>query len=489
LRCRPIIKLLFLFAVCALSPTLVKATVFGLDPETRLAFEEVGADPAATGLMRFFRKSRLTPGALTSIVFINKTKVLEMKDGIVTLPLAPGRYKIEIASALPCSGMFAADGCQSTPFSDRLDEGYIQISAGEQRTFEIDMLGQPPWMTLTHHINTVDIPRRLKSRQALSLPEPINAETGENATRQPTRPGRFEFFRQDKFLGSSLTAAVFVDGVKIIQMKAGRVSISAEPGEYEIWTASGVLPCTSDNARTDCEVTPLPTITPSNRITIKPGEKKIFEIEYLHESTSMRLVPFDLRAAMPDNLPRMRPLVTKLSAEPRIEEASPTPAPPNSTGSSPTSTDTPSEEHDNDEIPKSPQTTVQTAPQATSQATRSLKTQAAVTMEKITTGIQKKADEVPLEKIERPRYVIGERLGWIEAGRHCASLGMKLPNIDQALELFLNGLFNNIDHDYGIWTSEANYVDQYVQRYHTFRSNGFTESENSNSSMHTVCIW
>jgi hypothetical protein len=66
---------------------------------------------------------------------------------------------------------------------------------------------------------------------------------------------------------------------------------------------------------------------------------------------------------------------------------------------------------------------------------------------------------------------------------------MKLPNIDQALELFLNGLFNNIDHDYGIWTSEANYVDQYVQRYHTFRSNGFTESENSNSSMHTVCIW
>ncbi|WP_282608047.1 hypothetical protein [Pelagibius sp. Alg239-R121] len=82
--------------------------------------------------------------------------------------------------------------------------------------------------------------------------------------------------------------------------------------------------------------------------------------------------------------------------------------------------------------------------------------------------------------------VLGPNLSWDEAGTYCRERGLRLPAVSEA-----RGRLSELrsqDAHLGIWTAEAQYVDQYVRKYQTVRDNGFTEGENASSRHRVACF-
>ena len=87
---------------------------------------------------------------------------------------------------------------------------------------------------------------------------------------------------------------------------------------------------------------------------------------------------------------------------------------------------------------------------------------------------------------DEPEFIMGQRQGWEQAGAFCSSIGRRLPTVAEARDLRTK--IPDEDWYFGLWTSEAHYVDAYVKRYKTMRPNGRTEGEDRSWEARVACV-
>jgi hypothetical protein len=109
-----------------------------------------------------------------------------------------------------------------------------------------------------------------------------------------------------------------------------------------------------------------------------------------------------------------------------------------------------------------------------------------------TGSLSAEADAAPAEGDPTPAealFTMGPNQGWREASAYCAGLGRRLPSVSEAKALTakIPGQDEHLFWYFGLWTSEASYVDAYVQRYRVVRPAG-AGAENASSKARVACV-